>query len=72
VDFLDVARDGLDTRIERHPGMRLPLERKLALAEQAVAALGHRRRVVPLVEIVDQVCDRDRSAQTDAPEGSSK
>ena len=51
-DFLDVARDGLDERIGRHPGMRLPLERKLALAGRAVGELAARRRVVPLAEVV--------------------
>jgi hypothetical protein len=54
VDFLAVDPDGLDPRIGRHPGMRLPLERKLDLAARAIAELGSRRQVVPLVEIVDQ------------------
>ena len=52
-DFLDVERDGLDARITRHPGMTLPLERKLALAERALRELATRRRVVPLGDVVE-------------------
>ncbi len=32
-DLLDLERDGIDPRFGRHPGMRLPLERKTALLE---------------------------------------
>jgi peptidoglycan-N-acetylglucosamine deacetylase len=50
-DFLDIRRDGLDPRIGRHPGMNLPLERKLILAERALSELAA-RRVVPLGDVV--------------------
>jgi len=52
VDFLGVEQDGLDSRIARHPGMSVPLDRKLELAERAVEELASRRHVVPLAEIV--------------------
>ena len=51
VDFLSMG-DRVDRRIARHPGMRLPLERKLDLAAEAVRALGHERTVQPLRELV--------------------
>jgi hypothetical protein len=38
----------VDPRISRHPGLGLPLERKLELAAEAVRALGSERPVVPL------------------------
>jgi len=55
VDFMGEREDGLDERIARHPGMGLPLSRKLALARDCVARLARSRRVVPLREIVDDL-----------------
>ncbi len=52
VDFMGVDADGLDSRIARHPGMSVPLDRKMELAERAIQELASRRRVVPLAEIV--------------------
>lgn len=52
VDFLSLDADGLDHRIVCHPGMAVPLEKKLELAAESVRALGHRRAVVPLRELV--------------------
>jgi peptidoglycan/xylan/chitin deacetylase (PgdA/CDA1 family) len=51
VDFLSMG-DRLDRRIARHPGMRLPLGRKLELAADAVQTLGHERTVIPLRELI--------------------
>jgi Polysaccharide deacetylase len=48
VDFLDAQVDRLDRRITRHPGMNLPLETKLHMAEEAVTALTRHRTVLPL------------------------
>lgn len=52
VDFLAVEQDGLDPRIARHPGMRMPLGYKLQLAEEATKDLAHSRDVVPLGEMI--------------------
>ena len=45
-DLLDLAADDVDPRMERHPGMRLPLERKRALLKDTLAAIARERRVV--------------------------
>jgi hypothetical protein len=51
-DFLSQADDRLDRRIACHPGMQVPLDRKLQLAVEAVGSLGQGRTVVPLRELV--------------------
>lgn len=51
VDFLDAKVDRLDRRIVRHPGMTVPLEKKLHLAEEAVAAIARRRTILPLQDL---------------------
>jgi peptidoglycan/xylan/chitin deacetylase (PgdA/CDA1 family) len=38
-DALDLHRDGVDPRFGRHPGMQLPLDRKLALLDERLAAI---------------------------------
>lgn len=53
VDFLGMAEDGLDPRMDRHPGMRLPLDRKRAAVRGALGELGGGRAIVPLREIVE-------------------
>jgi hypothetical protein len=55
VDFLDLAADGLDQRIDRHPGFDRPLARKLELARRSVADLARGRQVVPLRAISEDV-----------------
>ena len=55
VDFLDAEKDQLDPRIARHPGMKVDLHTKLALAEQSLRELSRSRRVVPLRDIVDSL-----------------
>ena len=57
VDFLEVEGDDLDPRIGRHPGMTLPLDRKLALAETAVRALARRGPILPLQELITRELD---------------
>ncbi|MDH3252405.1 MAG: polysaccharide deacetylase family protein [Ignavibacteria bacterium] len=51
VDFLDQQVDRLDSRITRHPGMTVPLETKLQLAEEAVVAMMNRRTILPLRDL---------------------
>jgi peptidoglycan/xylan/chitin deacetylase (PgdA/CDA1 family) len=53
VDFLSLSTDRLDRRIACHPGMELPLSRKLDLAADAVRALGQERTVIPLRTLVE-------------------
>src|SRR5688572_29968570 len=55
VDFLELAGDRLDARIERHPGLDRPLAYKLELARRSVAELARGRRVVPLRSIAEIV-----------------
>jgi peptidoglycan/xylan/chitin deacetylase (PgdA/CDA1 family) len=57
-DFLDTDADGLDPRIRRHPGMDLPLARKLPVVKDALAALGRGRSLVPLRTIAREVLAR--------------
>lgn len=54
VDFLGLEEDSLDPRFDRHPGMNLPLEKKLTLAEQRVRELQQRRDVVALERIAEE------------------
>ena len=55
VDFLDLASDGLDPRIARHPGLDRPLALKLELARDSIADLARQRQVVPLRAIAERV-----------------
>lgn len=54
VDFLGIEEDGLDRRFDRHPGMTLPLEEKLALAERRVCELQRHHSVVALERIAEE------------------
>lgn len=45
-DLLDLAQDGGDPRMARHPGMRMPLERKRAALRDILATIARERRVV--------------------------
>jgi hypothetical protein len=45
-DLLDLAADGVDERMLRHPGMRLPVEQKRAALREVLAAIAHERRVL--------------------------
>ena len=46
-DLLDLERDGIDARMARHPGMRLPLERKISLLESFLREIASAYSVVP-------------------------
>jgi len=45
-DLLDLERDGVDARMARHPGMRVPLERKREALRTILATIAAERRVV--------------------------
>lgn len=52
VDFLGLEEDRVDPRLGRHPGMALPLARKLALVRRALEELGRQGRAIgPLVAL---------------------
>jgi hypothetical protein len=58
VDFLEVAADGLDPRIGRHPGMGLPLVQKLRLARESLARLQRSAELLPLRSLAEAVLER--------------
>jgi polysaccharide deacetylase len=70
-DFLSLADDRLDQRMACHPGMQVPLERKLQLAAEAVRSLGQGRTVVPLRELVAHRFDRVHEAERGGRSGMS-
>jgi hypothetical protein len=45
-DLLDLERDGVDPQMARHPGMRVPVDRKRAALRDVLAAIARERRVV--------------------------
>jgi hypothetical protein len=45
-DLLDLAHDGVDPRLARHPGMTIPLAQKRAMLRAVLAAISRERRVV--------------------------
>jgi hypothetical protein len=53
-DLLDLAGDGVDPRMERHPGMRLPLARKLAMLKDTLATIARERRVVTYRQALEE------------------
>lgn len=46
VDLLDLAGDGVDPRMARHPGMSLRVEQKRAALRDVLKTIAHARRVV--------------------------
>lgn len=54
-DFLDIDRDELDSRISRHPGMDLSLDRKISFAEEAIEHLAAGASVMPLASLVERL-----------------
>jgi hypothetical protein len=52
VDLLSLERDGVDTRMARHPGMQLPLEDKLALLAERLRAIADDFRVTTYADCV--------------------
>src|SRR5262249_53729223 len=47
VDLLDLERDGVDPRMRRHPGMTVPLTRRIEQLESVRRAIARRRTVLP-------------------------
>jgi hypothetical protein len=45
-DLLDLATDDVDPRMERHPGMRIPVAQKRAILRDVLARIAGERRVV--------------------------
>lgn len=70
VDFLGATEDALDPRIMRHPGMGLPLSRKLVVAEECLGSLMRSRRVVPLRELIDHLAGTTAAARTSNVQGA--
>lgn len=53
-DLLDLAGDDIDPRMDRHPGMRLPLAQKRALLRDTLATIARERRVVTYRQALDE------------------
>jgi hypothetical protein len=53
-DLLDLAADGIDPRMARHPGMRLPLARKHAALRDILSTIARARRVVTYRQALDE------------------
>ncbi len=45
-DLLDLSADGVDPRMARHPGMNLPVERKVAALRDVLTAIARARHVL--------------------------
>lgn len=54
VDLLDLERDGVDARLARHPGMRLPLERKVELLRAMLSRVKANRLLVTYRQAVNE------------------
>ncbi len=59
VDALGLAEDGVDPRLAPHPGMGLPLERKLAALDRALGAVAARFEVLTFRARVERGEARD-------------
>lgn len=53
-DLLGLEEDGVDPRMARHPGMRLPLRRKLDLLETVLGEIAGAYRAIPYAEALDE------------------
>lgn len=53
-DLLDLVGDKVDARMDRHPGMKLPLERKLARLRDVLQQIAAARRVVTYTQALDE------------------
>jgi peptidoglycan/xylan/chitin deacetylase (PgdA/CDA1 family) len=53
-DLLDLAGDGIDARMARHPGMRVALEHKRALLREMLAAIAAERRVMTYRQALEE------------------
>ena len=54
VDALGLSEDGVDPRLQRHPGLEHPLERKLALLDSSLGAIASRFECVPYRTLVER------------------
>jgi hypothetical protein len=55
-DLLDLERDGADRRIERHPGMRVPVERKRDALREILITIAAERRVFTYRGAIEEGC----------------
>jgi hypothetical protein len=53
-DLLDLEADGVDRRMQRHPGMRLPLRDKLQRLRDVLTEIARERRLVTYAQAVDE------------------
>ncbi len=53
-DLLDLAGDDVDPRMDRHPGMRLPLAEKRRMLRDTLAAIAGERRVVTYRQALEE------------------
>jgi len=53
-DLLDLASDGIDPRMDRHPGMKLPLAAKRAGLRDILATIARERRVVTYRQAMEE------------------
>jgi hypothetical protein len=53
-DLLDLANDGVDPRMDRHPGMKLPLATKLAMLRDVLGTIARERRIVTYRQALEE------------------
>jgi hypothetical protein len=54
-DLLDLVDDGIDTRMARHPGMRVPLARKRAALRDVIATISRERRIITYAQALEEL-----------------
>lgn len=53
-DLLDLAHDGVDQRLDRHPGMQVPLAAKRAALRDVLATIARERRIVTYRQAIEE------------------
>jgi hypothetical protein len=53
-DLLDLANDGVDPRMDRHPGMKVPLATKRAALRDILATIARERRIVTYRQAMEE------------------
>ncbi len=53
-DLLDLATDGVDPRMDRHPGMKVPLATKRAQLRDILATIARERRIVTYRQAMEE------------------
>ncbi|MCC6848713.1 MAG: polysaccharide deacetylase family protein [Deltaproteobacteria bacterium] len=53
-DLLDLASDGIDPRMDRHPGMKVPLAAKRAALRDILATIARERRVLTYRQAMEE------------------